>query len=660
MVGGSAATLSSLLQEVSFALSDTLLSQYGNVGMSITVSKDGEQAFLNLGQTGIGGIPPSNETVYLISSMTKPIVALSVFILVNDKRNNISISTPVSSILGQLKHNNTSFLHHANRELRLSDLLNLRSEFHKGTNLWESPNGHVPWQTVDQIMSFLCRMPSNKAFASEASFVNERNYVNECFCLAAAIIEKATNMPWARFVQDKIFESLGMKRTSVGIDEASRRKNPSAFASFHSCRVEATVAALRSATGSRTPSYAQIEEYVESSSFITPQPVEVNPSESSSYKTAETIKSSPLAAAAGIMSTTDDLLKFSSKLLQVYSSLPQGAASHHDEVERGMAALLKYIRALPDTYTYAAGWNRVLLPWDPTILDPKPRWPGADGDNVRRLQATMKERCRDKSTTTTDTRQSCQTAWPFFRNDDKLKSSGMAPDLALYHGGNMVGANSFWFLIPRQNVAVVVLCNTRGFFLDAANLACMVLADALFFGNTHHQMKTRLHDMIPRAKIIAQRVAANYLWELVKYEEKLSTMFPDEADNDTYAAACVGRYQFCEGIFATVSEGNEGVLVFQLYGKGFEYPLRVNKRTCSDGRHETDEDTLVMTFAMPMSELTPTGVGGSNRLDVEAFVVVFGGRDQKGMFGQFAWNFARVKGVDGSPPPEFVFKRVDD
>ncbi|KAK3946476.1 hypothetical protein QBC32DRAFT_358003 [Pseudoneurospora amorphoporcata] len=51
-----------------------------------------------------------------------------------------------------------------------------------------------------------------------------------------------------------------------------------------------------------------------------------------------------------------------------------------------------------------------------------------------------------------------------------------------------------------------------------------------------------------------------------------------------------------------------------------------------------------MTFAQPMAELIPTGVGGTNRLKVEDFVVVFkraktGSIEWEG----FEWNFARDK-----------------
>lgn len=657
MVERTSTNLGTLLQQVSSTISSTFISKYGNVGLSIGVLKDGEQAFLNFGQGTISGPPPSNETVYLISSMTKPIVALALFILINDKGNDIDINTPVSDILGQLKTSKANFLHHANRELKISDLIDLRSEFHKGTNLWESPNGHVPWQTIDPIMALLCNMPNNEGFGIEDSFVNDRNYVNECFSLLGSIIEKITNEPGPKFMRERIFGPLGMKNTFVGIDDVARRKSPGRFADSHSAMVGETLISLQNFATTRTPSYSEIEDYVTSSSFVPPQPVRVNPSEASNG--TETLGSTPLAVAAGIMSTTTDILVFSKKLMEVYNS-PKGRV-HGGELERGMASMLDYVQVLPETYTYAAGWNRVLLPWDPRVLDPKPRWPGADGDNVRRLEVAIKERCKDRSQSSSDTQGYCQQAWPFFRQDNSSKtvqnSSSPPDDLALYHGGNMVGANSFWFLVPGQNIAVVALCNTRGFFLDAANLSCMVLADALYYQTKSQttlspsQMTKRISAMLSKSKVLAQRIAASYIFELVKYEDTLAKNFPNKADNQTYAAACVGKYQFCKGIFAAVSAGQTGTLEFQLYGEGFRYPLRVRK---SEGAGAG----LAMTFAMPMSELTPTGIGGSNRLEVEDFVIVFDGEDEEGRFKWFTWNFARAKSVRGRPPPVFSFERV--
>ncbi|KAM7208336.1 Beta-lactamase/transpeptidase-like protein [Naviculisporaceae sp. PSN 640] len=650
-----------LLQQVSRTISDTFLSRYGNLGLSIGILKDGEQAFLNVGQAKIDGPLSSNETVYLISSMTKPIIALALFILVNDKDNTIDLDTPVSDILGQLKTSKANFLHHANREMKISDLIDLRSEFHKGTNLWESPNRHVPWQTIDPIMALLCNMPRNEGFETEASFVNDRNYVNECFCLLGSIIEKVTHEPWTKFMRERIFEPLGMKNTSVGIDEATKKENPSRFADFHSARLGETLTSLKTFTKTRTPSYSQVEDYVSSDFFVSPRPVRIQSPETSID--TETLGSTPLAAAAGIMSTTADILIFSRKLIDVHNRL--NGTVHGSEIERGMASMLDYVQALPQTYTYAAGWNRVLLPWDPRVLDPKPRWPGADGDNCRRLETAMKERCKDWLQSSFDTQQYCQQAWPFFLKATAKEAGHFCPpaDLALYHGGNMVGANSFWFFIPSQNIAVVVLCNTRGFFLDAANFSCMVLADALFHQAksrttpTPAQMTSHVNAILSKCKVLAQRIAASYLWELVKYEDKLSRDFPTLADNETYAAACVGTYQFCEGIFAVISAGPDETLEFQLYGKGFRYPLRVRQGTSASSAEDVG-GRLAMAFAMPMSELTPTGVGGSNRLDVEDFVIVFEGKDEEGRFKRFAWNFARAKSVNGRPPPLFSFERV--
>lgn len=59
-------------------------------------------------------------------------------------------------------------------------------------------------------------------------------------------------------------------------------------------------------------------------------------------------------------------------------------------------------------------------------------------------------------------------------------------------------------------------------------------------------------------------------------------------------------------------------LVIQLYGAGYAYLLRMSRGLIDDE----------MTFASSMTELLPTGVGGTNRLKVEDFQLEFRRREK--------------------------------
>jgi len=288
-----------------------------------------------------------------------------------------------------------------------------------------------------------------------------------------------------------------------------------------------------------------------------------------------------------------------------------------------------------------------MLPWDRKQTSPKPRWPGADGDNAKRLEKVARELHADDA------------LWPFFLKDDARKEE---PRLVLSHGGNMVGATSFCMVDPQRRRAVVVLSNTRGYLVDVANFVGLLMSSS---------GEPMFRDQCDRVQELAHHVAASYLWDLYHYEESLRKAFPRLADPEAFGG-CIGRYQLTEGIFATVSVGSsatshnhtathvdvdetqpEPCLVLRLYGSGYAYPLRVSRGTSDD-----DGVEVKMTFASSMRELLPTGVGGSNRLIVEDFLVTFQQRECS-QFQEFVWVFDRGGGRSANPSA-FAFRRVVD
>jgi hypothetical protein len=291
-------------------------------------------------------------------------------------------------------------------------------------------------------------------------------------------------------------------------------------------------------------------------------------------------------------------------------------------------------------------------------------------------------------------------AWPFFQQqqqeqptaspsaspgtattDNNLKKS----TTALYHGGNMTGATSFCLLHPLTNTAVVVLCNTRGYLLDAANLAGMLLADCLLTTTstgigTDDDGSNSINQRCAATRHVARHIRAGYLTDVVRYEQELHDNWHDPlasasgrvVDFETLWA-CVGRYRLCEGVFASVQfcrsqhpaddENGDGddrrVLWFCMYETGFKYPLRVKRDAPRPHDPKPNKGELTVTFAMPMKDLIPLGVGGTNRLAVEDFVLVFRKRDERERFGEFVWRFDRCGVPEGSETDELAWKRVD-
>jgi CubicO group peptidase (beta-lactamase class C family) len=114
---------------------------YGNVGLSAGVLEGGETTDLDF-RTFDGSDSTSQDTIFLISSMTKPIIALAVAIMSVDTAYPLDLSTEVAQVFPEPA--SRTYLRHAGRELTVADLLNNRTEFMRLTNLWESPNGDIP------------------------------------------------------------------------------------------------------------------------------------------------------------------------------------------------------------------------------------------------------------------------------------------------------------------------------------------------------------------------------------------------------------------------------------------------------------------------------------------------------------------------------------
>ncbi|KAK3343120.1 beta-lactamase/transpeptidase-like protein [Neurospora tetraspora] len=645
---------------------ERLLQDSGSVGASMGVLRHGKQHFLNLGARGLGVTAvPDQKTVYLISSMTKPIIATAVGILMDDfPRYQLDFGTRVSAVLPELKGSPGMLKTYTKQELTIGDLLDLRSSFQWMTNLWESPDGDVPWRTTDPVVSLLQHLPVNDTYTSHEAFVYNRNYSNECFALLAAIIERKTGYSWAKFVRQMVLEPLAMHNTFAGLSEAERNDMSRTFAKSHSVQVPGIMPELLQCTDADgVICRAKITKCFERHHGHIPQSVEILPSQASN---AGAVGPSPLAAAAGIMSTTSDLLKFYRKIMDVYAERQRQQGSKlfpfpghiSTPLERGMNHLFAHIesRLSPDpfsrTCTYTGGWNTVTVPLtsEERNASPRPRWPGADGDNARRLESAIQSKVHgdDLDYTFFVTKPephvaeiNTETEKPPITDPSESKKH-----LALYHGGNMVGATSFCWLLPDHETAVVVLCNTRGFLLDAANLSGMLLAECLFLAESDSRHDTgSLVEAVRMAcehtERMARAIQIDYLYDLARYEHHLASRFRelDPASNGIDTEGLEGRYEFAQDVFITITAEKRG-LVLRLYGTGYGYLLREldDKKAPENGGLEK-----TMTFAQPMAELIPSGVGGTNRLKVKDFVVVFKREKAAGEWEGFEWNFARGK-----------------
>jgi CubicO group peptidase (beta-lactamase class C family) len=638
-----------------------LCTKYGTAGLSAGLLDHGKVAHVNIGTLDLPGAdarPTSPDSMYLISSMTKPIFALAVAIMVNDGRYAIKFTTEVRDVFPELAPR--TFLRHAGRELTLVDLLDNRTEFPKFKNLWESPNGPILWKDSRPLLSALRHLPPNEAFQNPASFEHARNYSNEGFALAAAILEKKTGMPWAMFVRLKILEPLEMQNTIAGQTSSDTTRYAKQLAKSFTASIGVQVGKIQTIDHRFRDGDKLTFEYVRDDKMTEAQdrdqhkrafehvrdvvgeipPLEVPPSQAS--RADDNRNSTLIGAAAGIVSSVSDLLKFYAKFIEVYhgqqKSPPDPSAPDPSallEVERGMMAVQKHIRDMvadSNACAYAAGWNTAMVPGNPDEV-PRPRWPGEDGDNVRWLNkaATMGQPGLDDS---------ASAGWPFFRRHHADEEQR----LVLHHGGNMIGATSFCLVDVERKRAVVVLTNTRGFVVDCANAVGMLMSthgDAEFMQNCS------------KVKHLACVVAATYLRAVCQHERDVGDVDAISKFRETISYDCfAGTYELASGIFATVSVRQSGnPLVFQLYGSGYEYPLRMRRDR---------KTTAYMSIVASMSDLLPTGVGGNKWLGTNGFDLVFQRKEPAGYFEEFVWDFSMTgkTATDAVIRSLYTFKRV--
>ncbi|KAB5511469.1 beta-lactamase/transpeptidase-like protein [Coniochaeta sp. 2T2.1] len=304
---------------------EELMGKFGNRGASPGILKDGKVDYLGLGkETTV----PNEHTLYLISSMTKPILAVAVGILVSS--GAFQLDTPVEKIVRLHAICN----HRNGAPLRVVDLLDHRSEFF--------------------------------------SFRGARNYNNLCYAILAMVIEKTTGISWAEFIHAEIFDPLGMARSTA---DMSRRKPDGNIADSYCAQIEGWE--HNDNVDGDDDAAAVYRRYLPRVRGSNPVAVaqSVQPSRCSDTNDTDTI-----GAAAGIMSTVSDQLKFDHKYITLSINRPNTELT---KLEAGFIVVLDHIDACVQdpTCAYAGGWNPINLPWDQSQ-----RAHCADGENYGRLQ----------------------------------------------------------------------------------------------------------------------------------------------------------------------------------------------------------------------------------------------------------------------------------
>jgi CubicO group peptidase (beta-lactamase class C family) len=147
-----------------------------------------------------GGPPAGRETVYLLASITKPMTATALMLLV--ERGRVSLAEPVQKYLPEFKGPDREKVRVADLLTHVSGLPDMLPE-----NV-ELRRAHAP------LAEFVRHsMTTPLLYTPRTGFT----YQSMGLLLAAEIVERETRMPLRDFERVEMWEPLGMKRTSLGL-----------------------------------------------------------------------------------------------------------------------------------------------------------------------------------------------------------------------------------------------------------------------------------------------------------------------------------------------------------------------------------------------------------------------------------------------------------
>lgn len=172
------------------------------------------------------------DTIFRIASMTKPVTAVAVMILVEEGK--VSLLDPVSSYLPGFKNQKVAVgeeLVPVRREMLVKDLMNMTG------GLVYPGNGTAPGRATKQVYASLIE---NKSMTTVAA----ANQFGQCplafqpgegwkYSVSAevlgAVIEVASGMRFGDFLMEKIFKPLGMKDTDFYVPKDKQERLAKAY-----------------------------------------------------------------------------------------------------------------------------------------------------------------------------------------------------------------------------------------------------------------------------------------------------------------------------------------------------------------------------------------------------------------------------------------------
>ena len=213
------------------ALMQDLMHQYGVNGASLSISKGGRLIYSKgFGYANIDEkVPVSRESLFRIASVSKPITAIAILHLVDQKRLKLSDRPYV--LLGDLKLPPNVKINPDIYTITIEDLLRHTSgqSFYHASGRINSPMqpplsrviaqqysaSHPP--TFEQVVGYVAAQPLVTKPATTY------RYSNYGYSLLGAVIEKVSGQSYEDYVKQAILKPIGIHTTALGKTRFSQR-----------------------------------------------------------------------------------------------------------------------------------------------------------------------------------------------------------------------------------------------------------------------------------------------------------------------------------------------------------------------------------------------------------------------------------------------------
>lgn len=186
------------------------LDLYNIPGASLIIIKDGDIYYQDNWGVLSDGTSVTSDSVFLIGSLSKPITSLATMILVEEGK--VKLDDPIQTYIPNFKYQSSSL-----NDITVRNLLEQTSGISEYKGLKVTDRLYTGQDPINQAVNEL----SGMQLTHEPGEIYEYNSAN--YLLLGAIVEKASNQPFADFLNDRIFSSLGMKHTAASYKNADEK-----------------------------------------------------------------------------------------------------------------------------------------------------------------------------------------------------------------------------------------------------------------------------------------------------------------------------------------------------------------------------------------------------------------------------------------------------